>query len=207
VDENATVFLNGRMLGRYLGWNKPFDVTLKGVDTLQKPLQLTLFIENYSNEGGIDKPVRANYQGQGIAVTEWHMRGGPGDPEKIGDWKTKTNTTGRSSVPDSSDLLRASMPCFFRTEFRAPPYASTGTHPVWRVHTQGLGHGSVWVNGHNLGRYPEKSPAPGLYIPECWIKAGPNTLIIYDEDGKYPGQVSVRAEMAAGRELALFSNY
>jgi beta-galactosidase len=55
----------------------------------------------------------------------------------------------------------------------------------------------VWVDGHNLGRYPEKIPAPGLYIPECWLKGGENILTIYDEDGASPTQVSVEYELNA----------
>ncbi|MGO8764970.1 MAG: hypothetical protein ACLQSR_07530, partial [Limisphaerales bacterium] len=62
---------------------------------------------------------------------------------------------------------------------------------------------SVWVNGHNLGRYPEKIAAPGVYIPECWLNAGPNanTLVIYDERGHLPTQVQVQPETAASRDV------
>lgn len=56
VDENATVYLNGRKLARHEGWNIPFKVSLEGLDTMKRPLELTIFIENYSNEGGIDHP-------------------------------------------------------------------------------------------------------------------------------------------------------
>ena len=192
VDENATVFINGRKVGRHEGWNQPFEVVIGGLDTLRRPLELTLFLENYSNEGGIDKPVRANYTGFGTEVTGWRMRGGPESP-LAGEWKIW-------KAP-------AAGPCFYRSSFVVPAYGVLGAHPIWRVHTEGLGHGSVWVNGHNLGRYPEKTPAPGLYIPECWLKPGGNSLVIFEEDGKGPGQVSVQAEKAASRDRVLFSNF
>jgi beta-galactosidase len=61
VDENATVYLNGRQLAHHEGWNIPFRIMMDHLDTMTRPLVLTVFIENYSNEGGIDQPVKVNY--------------------------------------------------------------------------------------------------------------------------------------------------
>ncbi len=198
VDENATVFINGRKIGRHEGWNQPFEVTIGGLDSLQRPLELTVFMENYSNEGGIDQPVRANYAGPGEPVTGWVMHGGVEEPMSIMDWKVLLPT---------KDVRGMAGPCFYRSSFVIPAYSVSGPHPIWRVHTKGLGHGSVWVNGHNLGRYPEKTAAPGLYIPECWLHAGRNTLIILDDDGKRPDQVFVQAERGASRDVSVFSDF
>ncbi len=188
TDENAVVFVNGRQLARHEGWNKPFAVTVNGVDTMAKPLILSVFIENYSNEGGIDQPVFSDNVKQSVHITGWRMKGGPGDLESATGWKL---------LPDTTVLT--GRPFFFRTTFRAPSY-NLGHHPIWRMISKGLGHGSVWVNGHNLGRYPEKIPINGLYIPECWLKAGDNELVIYDEDGKSPSAVTIEAEVAASRD-------
>ena len=205
VDENATVFLNGRQLQRHEGWNMPFRVSLDRLDTLSGPLVLMVFIENYSNEGGIDRPVRINYFTDAREIKGWRMRGGVGDPERIRDWAVlRDGSPGAAGVLSVAGTIGA--PCYYRTEFRAPAYAGVGPHPVWRVHPEGLGHGSIWVNGHNLGRYPEKIPAPGLYIPECWMNAGLNELIVYEEDGRRPDRVTVEEEVAAGRWLAVYSN-
>jgi beta-galactosidase len=95
-------------------------------------------------------------------------------------------------------------PTFFRTSFRAPAVTEAGSHPIWRVVTSGLSHGSVWVNGHNLGRYPEKVAVDGLYIPEPWLKPGDNSLVIYDEEGNLPTEVRITAEAAASRDIAQF---
>lgn len=187
VDENAVVFVNGKQLLRHNGWNQPFQVTIGGVDTMAKPIVLTLFIENYSNEGGIDQPVFCDDVKSAIAITNWRMHGGVGDFESSTGWKPM------------EDVETTGMPTFFKVNFKAPAYDGV-QHPIWRVVTKGLGHGSVWVNGHNLGRYPEKIPINGLYIPECWLKTGNNELVIYDEDGKKPLQVTVEAEIAASRD-------
>jgi beta-galactosidase len=36
------------------------------------------------------------------------------------------------------------------------------------LRTTGLSSGSVWINGHNLGRYFGNV---SLYVPECWLVA------------------------------------
>ena len=217
VDENATVFLNGRRLARHEGWNIPFSVTLEGIDTMQRPLMLTILIENYSNEGGIDRPVQVNYLTDAKELTGWTMHGGITDPRTIHDWammaasgvKNGVDTAAKEAGEgrDTASTGAVAAPCYYRTLFRAPAYQENGPHPVWRVMTAGLGHGSVWVNGHNLGRYPEKIPAPGLYIPECWLTAGENELIIFDEDGRRPDAVTVLPEIAAGRYLTVYTDF
>ena len=66
-----------------------------------------------------------------------------------------------------------------------------------RATSSTLTRGFVWLNGHNLGRYPEVSRddsgrgqlVGGVYLPECWLKDGPNDLVIFDLDGAKPEQV------------------
>ena len=195
VDENATVYINGRKLARHEGWNIPFKVALEGLDTMKRPLELTIFIENHSNEGGIDQPVKVHYLTQAMEVTGWRMHGGV---TADGGWMDgiKTGTAAMDTM----------TPCFYRAKFDAPAYGTVGDHLIRRVVTKGLGHGSIWVNGHNLGRYPEKIPAPGLYIPECWMHPGDNELLIFDEDGKSPAGVTIVPEAAASRTIFHYVN-
>lgn len=185
VDEDATVFINGKQVAQHKGWNSPFAVEVNDAVTLQKPIVLTLFIENYSNEGGIDQPVKINSIGDGLILNNWKMFGGPGNPDAVEGWN--------KLVPK----IPFEGPQFFRSQFTVPQ--SPGKHLIWRVHTDGLSYGSVWVNGHNLGRYPEKVGNIGMYIPECWLKAGINQVVIYDENGNRPDKVSIRSEKEAGR--------
>jgi beta-galactosidase len=186
VDENATVFINGKQLSHHEGWNTPFTVEVNDPAILKKPMTLAIFIENYSNEGGIDQPVKINSIGAGVLLTGWKMRGGPGNPDEATGWAKLT----KKPSPDG--------PKFYHSQFTVP--AVKGQYLIWRVHTSGLSHGSVWVNGYNLGRYPEKIGNDiGMYIPECWLKPGINKLVIYDEDGKKPDSVSIQSEQAAGR--------
>jgi beta-galactosidase len=185
VDEDATVFINGKQVAQHKGWNSPFTVEINDTSTLRKPIVLTLFIENYSNEGGIDQPVKVNSIGDATVLHNWKMFGGPGNPDAVDGWSKLAPKTSFSG------------PQFFRSQFTVPQ--PKGKHLIWRVHTDGLSYGSVWINGHNLGRYPEKIGNIGMYIPECWLKAGINQVVVYDENGNRPDKVSIRSEKKAGR--------
>ena len=50
----------------------------------------------------------------------------------------------------------------YRTTLTLSRPAVTGPHPILRALPQGLSRGFVWLNGRDLGRYPEKSPVDGL---------------------------------------------
>ena len=188
VDENATVFVNNKMIAHYDGWNVPFELTVTDSAVLKGPIKLAVFIENYSNEGGIDQPVTMNTIGNAPRILDWSMKGGPGNPGSPSGWQ-----------PLLSNSNQSSQPCFYRTKFNIS--IPKGQTAIWRVDPKGMGHGSIWVNGHNLGRYPEKIMAPGLYIPECWLKKGLNELVIFEEDGNQPDDVVIGPETAAGRTI------
>ncbi len=49
--------------------------------------------------------------------------------------------------------------------------------------------GSVWVNGHNLGRYWEIGPQTRLYCPASWLRKGDNEIIVFDLHKTTPGSV------------------
>ncbi|AMR32283.1 hypothetical protein A0256_13070 [Mucilaginibacter sp. PAMC 26640] len=185
VDEDATVFINGKQVIAHKGWNSPFEIAINGVEVLKKPVILTVFGVNHSNEGGIDQPVKINSIDKSSSIVGWKMLGGPGNIKDKHGWVKETTTA------------RYTGPQFFRSSFAVPQ--AKGVNLIWRVSTNGLSYGSVWVNGHNLGRYPEKIGNIGIYIPECWIKPGVNQLVVYDEDGKHPGKVSVQLEKQASR--------
>ncbi|MFT4156257.1 beta-galactosidase [Parafilimonas sp.] len=191
VDENATVFINHQPVAHHEGWNQKFYVTLNKLDTIRGSVYLNVFIENYDNEGGIDQPVLIKPIPAGaIPLTGWKMKGGTGD-----EWSQEWAAL--------NDTLRQKGPCFYKAHFTIDANENDGI--IRRVSTTGLGHGSVWINGHNIGRYPEKIPAPGMYIPECWLKEGDNTLAIYDEDGRAPVQVQVITEALASRDFIQYT--
>ena len=201
--ERASLFLDGKRLDTAKVFSKSIDMDLKAgrihnltVFTAHNGRNKQLFyvgsLDSVDAKGLTGSVIlkKSDNSGSAIPVSQWRMKGGPGNPHAKRGWKPIYTTSLENN------------PAFFRTIFTVP--SLPGTHHVWRVITNSLSYGSVWVNGHNLGRYPEKIKIDGLYIPENWLKKGSNTLIIYDENGAHPGQVLIRAETRAGRDVTIY---
>ncbi|MDG5798898.1 beta-galactosidase [Marinilabiliaceae bacterium ANBcel2] len=43
-----------------------------------------------------------------------------------------------------------------------------------------FGKGSLWVNGHHVGRYWQIGPQQTLYIPAPWLKEGENEVVVFE---------------------------
>jgi beta-galactosidase len=190
----SVVFVNGKQVdkpedgapGFYIPLNDRFNTS--GINTL------SIFVENTRNGRKMSiNPVEViAAHKDDIILNDWLMKGGPGDDKAITGW---------AALPENALFDR---PEFYRNSFNVPS-VNSNVHAMWRVTFEGLGHGSVWVNGHNLGRYPEKIPVKSLYIPECWLVKGTNSLVIYDEDGNRPDKVRIIAEKAASRDVSIMS--
>jgi beta-galactosidase len=130
---------------------------------------------------GLFGPVQLTIGHETVAVAPWKMRGGVGVLD--GSWQPVAATDG--------------APAFYRASFTATKVPGR----ILRATSRGLSRGTMWLNGHNLGRYPEKIKAPGLYLPECWLKDGENTLVVFDEEGASITPVKLQVETAASREV------
>lgn len=73
------------------------------------------------------------------------------------------------------------MPAFYRATFKLPD-SSPPLHSWLR--TDAWGHGVVFVNGFNIGRFSAWGPQGSLYVPASLLKAGPetNTIIVFESD-------------------------
>ena len=68
VDDNATVYLNGRRLMHHEGWNDPFDVDLAPAWKEGGPNELAVLVENTAGAGGITGPVHLEHLTQALAT-------------------------------------------------------------------------------------------------------------------------------------------
>lgn len=120
---------------------------------------------------------------QGL-ITPWKIHGGIGSPGAAKGWLHFT-------VPPH-------VPCFYRTTFNYRPDVGHN-HLTLRVSWGHLFAGYMWINGHNLGRYPDFNMPMGIYLPPCWLKPGNNTLVILDEQGRSPLACKLVVEPASSR--------
>lgn len=139
---------------------------------------------------GITTDVILTLNSQKQTLTGWRLRGGLGNaPADITEWAKLGDTAGR--------------PAYFRTTFKASPPESSGALPILRVTYAGLSRGMIWLNGRALGRYPEKIRIDSLYLPETWLRAEGNELVIFDETGADPSKISLVVERESSREIIL----
>ena len=189
IDDLGTVFLNGKQLADGIGINMDYHINLDPAWRDGGPNELAVRVQNTSGAGGILGSVTLQSSGgDGTEIRDWRMRGGEAPPA--------------AGAPTWRPLVAGSTPggaAWYRADFQATPPSVVGPHPILRLAFAPLSRGFVYLNGHNLGRYPETSPIDGIYLQECWLKLGKNTLMIFDEDGNSPSQVRITVEVAASR--------
>jgi beta-galactosidase len=188
VDDNATVFCNGKLVGSHEGWDSGFDVDLTSAWMPGQTNVISVLDENISGGGGISGIVTLSSSTAGGGLQGWRMRGSVGDPMSIPDWQ-----------PLAANPEEPALPTFYSAHFNGSPPSGLSAYPILRIELGGMSAGFVWLNGHNLGRYPEKIPVDGIYLPECWINKGDNKIDLFDEDGKLPTSIKLYTETAASR--------
>ena len=191
--DDVRVYINGKYVNGDRDIDAPF---LSGKNTIAVLVSHHGRDKNFAYLGslahhddkGLYGPVSLDLDGQHIDVKGWRMRGGlGGEPANLTTW---------GDLGETHDL-----PAFYQTTFTAKPPAEVGPHPILRVKFAGLGRGTMWVNGHNLGQFPEKIHIDSLYIPECWLKDGDNQLTVFDTHGSNPSRVQLTVEAQASREV------
>ena len=188
----SAVFLNGHRVTLLSPVNGRLHVVLGGGWNKSAPNTLGILMQNAESKAINVGPVvisqlfQTPALPQGGLIENWRMHGGIGRPDPIKGWKPFTAAPG--------------VPAFYRTTFNYQPDQSD-LHLVLRAAWTGLGGGYMWINGHNLGRYVDPVMPMGLYIPSCWLKAGVNSLVIFDEHGHSPAGVHLVIDHSACRRL------
>lgn len=186
VYDKAAIYLNGGKMADVLGGGMPVDVKLDAGWKSGSPNILAIRVENVTGAGGVVGQPRIESQMPGSILKGWKMRGGLTDAfSASAKWQDGANAVG--------------VPAYYRVKFTAPESGSV--NEIVRFSPKGLTRGFVWLNGHNLGRYPEKISVDGFYLPECWLKAGENTLVVLDEEGASPKAAALVIETAASRKI------
>ena len=67
-------------------------------------------------------------------------------------------------------------PCFFKGKFDAVSGVDT------YISFENLGHGYIWINGFNVGRYDSAGPQMTLYLPGHFLNDSDNEIIVLDID-------------------------
>lgn len=188
--DRALVFVDGQFLGirgshSHTGWN--LMPSLKAGEHT-----LALLVENLGmfNSGaeydvplcepkGIFGPVWMN----GEEVSGWQMRAGIAKDEGIDFWRNPGPSTWKKA-----DGSACKGPVWVKATFEMPDgfdgavRLETGSH---------AGKGSVWLNGHNAGRYWKIGPQQSLWVPLSQLQPV-NEVVFFEELGIEPSQIAVQ---------------
>ncbi|KAG5243552.1 beta-galactosidase [Salix suchowensis] len=209
------VTLRVKYSGQFLHAFKP--ALLKPGRNIISLLSATVGLQNYGEffdegtEGIAGGPVELIDNGNttDLSSNEWSYKVG-----LIGEGRRFYNPHSSHAKWVSGNLPVGSAMTWYKTTFQAP----SGTEPVV-VDLQGMGKGHAWVNGNSLGRFwPTLTADPNgcdgkcdyrgqykenkclsncgnptqrwYHVPRSFLNNGSNTLILFEEIGGNPSNVS-----------------
>ena len=165
LHDYALVFVDGTFVGtldRRLG-EKAIDLPpatskMPVLDILVEGMGHINFAQEMIDRKGITDRVTLS----GMTLMNWQVFPLPLDDR----WVTAL------SADRGGDSARQGQ--FFRGSFTLDTPADTF------IDMTGYRKGVVWVNGHNLGRFWDIGPQKRLYCPAPWLRAGQNTVTVFD---------------------------
>lgn len=130
---------------------------------------LDILVENQGRLNyGVDffekKGITESVQVDGKNVTNWKMTG--------------FNLTNINDLKFSS-ILPTKVPAFYKGFFNVDILADTFLNPT------GWKHGTVFINGYNIGRYWTVGPQLTLYIPKYLLHKGQNEIIVFEYESQF----------------------
>ncbi len=150
VDDNATVYLNGKRLVHHEGWNEPFDVPLDAAWRAGSPNVVSVLVENTAGAGGITGAVTL-----GAATAD-------ADPSRPAyndhAWRVvhlPHDYVVEGAFDPSGDASHAALPtprAWYRKTFTLP--ASDAGKSVWIDFDGVYRDAKVYLNGQMLGEHP-----------------------------------------------------
>ncbi|HEY5040958.1 MAG TPA: beta-galactosidase [Verrucomicrobiae bacterium] len=196
VDDEGEFFLNGQSVGKHVGWNIAGSVDLSKA---LKPGTNVLAIRVKNNEGSGGMAAAVDIVAMKGGQEGWHFHPGLSDMQEtpllasVTNWREFLDgkgVPGWMSMSQPNREIAPNTPLFFRADFTMA--ADPMLHQPLSLRTTGLKSGSVWINGHNLGPYKNAGNRPTeMYVPECWLKNGANTMVIFDAEGASPAQTAL----------------
>jgi beta-galactosidase GanA len=171
LHDYALVFANGRRvaaLDRRLGQDRAT------IDLSAGAVTLDVLVEN-TGRVNFKKDLRFERKGitqsitlAGKVLTGWDMYTLP--------------MTDLAGLTPATTLIDG--PAFYRGQFTVTQLGDTF------LDMRGWEKGTVWINGHQLGRFWHIGPQQTLYVPGPWLRRGANDVIVFDLGGRGPRSLS-----------------
>ncbi len=163
VRDYAQVYLDGALAGTL---DRRLDQNTLPVEVGSSGARLDILVEN-TGRVNFAKPLRDERKGitrsvtlGGSELTGWDVLTLPMD-------SMPARPTGGASEDTPG-------PGFYRGTFRLEKTGDTF------LDMRAWGKGTVWINGHQLGRFWDIGPQYTLYVPGPWLREGENEVVVFD---------------------------
>jgi beta-galactosidase len=185
VDDNATIYLNGRRLMTHQGWNEEFDVNLAPAWKTGGPNVLAVLVENTDGMGGII--------GQVLLQKERGYRAvGPARPDfDDSAWRTvhlPHDFVVEGTFDEHADRNHGYLPvsdAWYRKTLKLP--AKDKGKSLWLDFDGVYRDSRVWLNGHYLGRHHSGYTSFRYDITKAAHYGGKNVLAVYVDARHFEG--------------------
>jgi beta-galactosidase len=145
------------------------------IDVPEGPAALDILVENLGRVN-FNKPMREERKGITSAVLL--------DGRELTTWEVFQFPMSSMAIPKAQPLAGPDGPAFYRGTFMLSTTADTF------LDTRGWGKGTVFVNGHHLGRFWSIGPQQTLYVPGPWLRKGANDIVVFTFDT--PGSLTMK---------------
>lgn len=176
VDDNATVFVNGKRLLTHRGYGEPFDIPVAEVWQAGQPNTILVLVENTGGPGGLyapiwlesPKPEEAPAEAEpGFDDSRWRRVHLPHDYVVEGKFDPTADTS-HGSLP--------TMPAWYRKTFTLP--SGNRGKSVW-IDFDGIFRDStVYLNGRKLGNWKSGYSPVRYEISRFAIYGGKNVMAV-----------------------------
>jgi beta-galactosidase len=163
VRDYARVYVNGRLAGTL---DRRLNQDSLLVDVPGPQTRLDILVEN-SGRVNFSKPLRDERKG----ITRGVTLGG----KELTGWAVFPLPMSAEPRP-RQDTFGEEGPAFFSGSFGLAHTGDTF------LDTRGWGKGTVWINGHHLGRFWSIGPQQTLYVPGVWLRRGSNDVTVFAFD-------------------------
>jgi beta-galactosidase len=164
VRDYAQVYLDGRLAGTL---DRRLAQDSLAIDAPAASTRLDILVEN-SGRVNFAKPLRGERKG----ITRSVELGG----RALEGWDVFTLPMSTVAPPPFTASAPSTGPAFYHGTFDLDRTGDTF------LDTRGWGKGTVWVNGHQLGRFWAIGPQQTLYVPSPWLRRGANDVVVFDLD-------------------------
>jgi|GEM_PF-1994813 beta-galactosidase len=188
VEDMSKVYVNGQ-----------YSVSQTQLQIKQGSNTIAIFVGDYSRckeFGNYGAPRSVDYSGMqwgftlnGASVpnSQVKFRGGYDglvESPMMGTITTASWSSFLARTWNSSAAPSDNIPKFWRTNFNFSPPDNGYQSWVLNSTVTKAGRGVVWLNGHCIGRNLEINFP--LFVPQCWLNNGANTMLVFTEDGSMP---------------------